>query len=86
MSTLALLIGLGCICSFKLWGLCERGVLINMGIRPYNSVAIDVQLQKQFNILTGIIALLQSSSLDKVQEIIVMTNVDVDEDVTYEKR
>ena len=29
-------------------------------------------------IMTGIIALLQSSSLDKVQEVIVMTNVDVD--------
>ena len=34
MSTLALQIGF--ICFFKLWGLCERGVLINMGIRPYN--------------------------------------------------
>ena len=34
MSTLALQIGF--ICSFKSWGLRERGVLINMGIMPYN--------------------------------------------------
>ena len=34
---LILALQIGFICSFKLWGLCERGVMINMGVRTLSS-------------------------------------------------